>query len=448
MKTILLCFAYRVRLVRVCVCLVLLCPLFFVARADESAQTSQPHSQLSVQLNTSKPDTSLVAVPEPSAKAISYDHGRMALLGVVTLWNLAIPALFLFTGFSARIRSWAERTGRKWYYGFALYSIVFFGLFYVVSLPLSCYSGFVLPHSYDLSNQTFGKWFGNSLKNRVVLMVAVLAAGWIPFVLIKRSPRRWWLYTSLLTLSLLCGLLLILPGLIAPLFNQYQPLQDKKLEAKILALTARAGIENGRVYQVNASVDTKAVSARVLGFMGTERIVIWDTMLRTFNEDEVLFVVGHEMGHYVLGHIVKSVPLAFVLILLSFYAIHLLAGPIIGLFKERFGFGALSDYAALPLVILLLQIFAIAGMPVPMAFLRYEEHEADRFAVELTHDNHAGATSAVKLQQYGLGIPRHGLLRHLWLDTHPSGGERIDFFNSYRPWETGQPSKYENYIKR
>ena len=400
-----------------------------------------------VQLNSSKPGVSLVVAPEPSAKAMSYDHSRMALLGVIVLWNLAIPALFLFTGFSARIRSWAERGGRKWYFGFALYCVIVFGLFYLVSLPLSCYSGLVLPHSYDLSNQTFAKWFGNSLKNMAVLVTAVLAAGWIPFVLIKRSPRRWWLYTSLLTLPLLCGLLLIVPVLIAPLFNQYQPLQDKKLEAKILALTARAGIENGRVYQVNASVDTKAVSARVLGFMGTERIVIWDTMLRTFNEDEVLFVVGHEMGHYVLGHIVKSIPLAFVLILFSFYAIHLLADRIIGRFKERFGFGVLSDYAALPLVILLLQIFVIAGMPVPMAFLRYEEHEADRFAVELTRDNRAGITSAVKLQQYDLGIPRHGLLRHLWLDTHPSGGERIDFFNSYRPWESGQPSRYEEYMK-
>jgi STE24 endopeptidase len=447
MKIVLLRFADRVRVVSASVCLVLLCPVFFVARADEPAGTPPPIAQLSSQTNNAGHDTSPVVMPEPSAKAMSYDHSRKALLGAITLWNLAIPAVFLFTGFSARIRSWAERTGRKWYYGFALYGVVFFGLFYLVSLPLSYYSGYILPHSYDLSNQAFGKWFGNSLKNMAVLMVAVLAAGWIPFVLMKRSPRRWWFYASLLTLSLLCGLLLIQPVLIAPLFNQYQPLQDKKLEAKILALTARAGIGNGRVYEVNASADTKAVSARVLGFMGTERIVIWDTLLRTFNEDELLFVVGHEMGHYVLGHIVKAVPLAFVLILLSFYAIHLLAGRIIGLFRERFGFGALSDYAALPLVILLLQLFAIAGMPIPMAFLRYEEHEADRFAVELTQDNRAGATSAVKLQQYDLGIPRHGLLRRLWLDTHPSGGERIDFFNSYRPWETGEPSRYDTYIK-
>jgi Zn-dependent protease with chaperone function len=235
--------------------------------------------------------------------------------------------------------------------------------------------------------------------------------------------------------------------LIAPLFHHYQPLQDKPLAANVLALTARAGIKDGRVYQVDASADTKTVNARVLGFMGTERIVLWDTLLRTFNDDEVLFVVGHEMGHYVLGHIVKSIPLAFVLILLSLYAIHLMAGRILGLFKERFGFGVLSDYAALPLFVLLLQLFAIAGMPVPLAFLRHEEHEADRFALELTRDNHAAATSAVKLQQYDLGIPRHGLLRHLWLDAHPSRGERIDFFNSYRPWEKGQPSKYEQYFR-
>lgn len=177
-------FVDRTVLCRAVVFLALAGAAFSVARVDAPAGAPPPAANLSAQTNPAGADTSPVAVPEPSAKAIRYDHSRIALLGVIALWNVLIPAVFLFTGFSARIRSWAARTGRKWYFGFAWYGVVFFGLFYLVSLPLSCYSGFVLPHSYDLSNQTFGKWFGNSLKSMAVLLATVLAAGWIPFVLI------------------------------------------------------------------------------------------------------------------------------------------------------------------------------------------------------------------------------------------------------------------------
>jgi len=154
------------------------------------------------------------------------------------------------------------------------------------------------------------------------------------------------------------------------------------------------------------------------------------------------------MGHYVLGHIVKIIVFDSVLVLLLYYAVHLLAGRIIARFKTRFGFNALSDFAAMPLGILLILIVALAGMPVPMAFSRYLEHEADRFGLELTHNNHAAATAFVKIQEENLGIPRPGTIILIWLGTHPSIGDRIGFCNSYRPWESGQPSRYEDYIKR
>jgi len=112
----------------------LLCSVFFVARADGPAQTLQPHSQLPVQLNSSRPDAALVAVPGPDARALSHYRSSLVLLGVLILWNLFIPALFLFTGLSARMRSWAARWGRKWYFTFVLYCIAFGLVYYLVSL--------------------------------------------------------------------------------------------------------------------------------------------------------------------------------------------------------------------------------------------------------------------------------------------------------------------------
>jgi Zn-dependent protease with chaperone function len=319
--------------------------------------------------------------------------------------------------------------------------------YYLVSLPLNYYAGFVRPHSYDLSSQTLGRWLGNYVKGAVVMMVLGLALGWIPFLLLKKSPRRWWLYLGLLALPLLCVWQLIQPVWIDPLYHKFQRLQDKALESKVLAQAARAGIEGSRVYEVNQSVDTRTLNAYVVGFMGTKRIVFWDTLLKTLDEDELLFILGHEMGHYVLRHIIKGIAFSSVLILFSLYAVHLLAGRIILRHKARFGFNAPSDFAALPLGLLLIQIIAFLGMPIPMAFMRHQEHEADRFGLELTLSNHAAATAFVKIRQNDLGIFRPGRIPEIWLFTHPSSGERIDFGNSYRPWEWGQPSHYEEYIK-
>ena len=272
-------------------------------------------------------------------------------------------------------------------------------------------------------------------------MVLGLAVGWVPFLVIKKSPGGWWFYLSLLALPFLCLHLLIEPVLIDPIFHKFQPLQDQVLEKKILDEAARAGIVGSRIYEVNMSADTKTLNAYVTGFLGTKRIVLWDNTLKKLDEDEVLFVLGHEMGHYVMGHLVKIMVFQSALILFCLYGAHRLSGPLIGRFKRRWGFSAPWDFSALPLGILGVWICAFAVLPIWMAFSRHLEHEADRFGLELTHSNHAAATAFVKLQQAGLGISRPGTLVKFWLYSHPPIGERIDFCNQYRPWETGQPPR-------
>jgi Zn-dependent protease with chaperone function len=122
-------------------------------------------------------------------------------------------------------------------------------------------------------------------------------------------------------------MLWIRPVLIDPLYYKFAPLQDKALEEKVLAEAARAGIEGARIYQANMSVDSKSESAYVTGFMGTKRIVVYDTTLKSMNQDELLFIMGHEMGHYVLWHMAKFIALESILILVSLYVAYRLAGP-------------------------------------------------------------------------------------------------------------------------
>ena len=398
-------------------------------------------------IETHNAGASPVAVPAPSPKAVSFYHRTMLLVVVFIVWNLMIPLAFLFTGFSAKLQSWAGRVGRQWYFSYAIYFTAFSLIYFLLLLPLAFYGGFIHLHHYDLSNQSFARWLYCIVQGAAIALTGGLAVGWIPFFIIKKSPRRWWLYLGLVAPLYLCFTLWIQPVLIDPLYHKFTPLQDKMLEAKILAEAARAGIQGSRVYQVNTSVDTKVENAYVTGLMGTRRIVFYDTLLQNMKEDELLFVMGHEMGHYVLWHPAKRIAFKSILILVSLYVACLLAGPVIGRFKHIWGFAAPSDFAALPLGVLAFWLFCLVDQPIDMAFSRHLDHEADRFGLELTHENHAAATAFAKLLQVGLGMPRPGIIPMIWFGSHPGIADRIEFCNTYHPWETGQSSKYEKYFR-
>jgi len=383
-----------------------------------------------------------VPVPEPDAKALAYYRSGNVLWAVGEALAAAIPLLFLATGFSARLRRFAQRLGRHWLATAAVYAVLYVALDWLLTRPLSFYAGFVRPHAYGISSQTFGKWARDSSIDLVVssLEGAVVVAG--IYAWIRWSPRRWWLGASVCLPFLLLLFFLIGPLWIAPLYNDFGPMKDRALEAKILALADRAGIEGSRVFEVAKSVDTKTVNAYVTGFLASKRIVLWDTLLARLDEREVLFVMGHEMGHYVLHHVLLGILLTSLLAGAGLYAIHRVAPWAIARWGRRFGFRELGDVASLPLLLLLIQLGSFAILPVGLAISRWMEHEADRFGLELTRDNHDAATAFVKLQQTNLSIPRPGPLFLWWRGSHPSLGDRIDFANEYRPWETGEPLKY------
>jgi STE24 endopeptidase len=418
-----------------------------VAAATEAAQPQSAPTTPAVSAASTDADAPVQA-PQPSEKAMRYYRSGNVLWIIQVAWGLILPALFLFTGFSARIRDWATRLGRKWFFIVGLYFVIFALIAFVLDFPLSYYAGFVREHAYGLSNQTFAKWLGDSVKELAVSLVIGFLVIWVPYLLLRKSPRRWWLYTSLAIIPFICLMLLITPVFIEPLFNDFGPMKDKALEAKILDEASRAGIEGGRVYEVNKSVDTKTVNAYVTGFLSTKRIVLWDTILKKLDQDELLFVMGHEMGHYVLGHIPKMIALLSIMTLVTLYAIHRLSGFLIERFKARFGFTSLGDIASLPLLIMLIGLMSFVTDPITLAVSRYQERQADKFGLEITENNHAAATAFIKLQEENLSNPRPGLLFTLWRASHPSIGERVDFCNTYKPWKTGQPLAYQKYFRK
>lgn len=392
-------------------------------------------------------DTTLVAVPEPTPRALQYYRSGNVLWAVGTGLSLLLPALLLWTGWSARLRTLAFRTGRRWLPSLMLYALLFTGVMALLGLPFSYYVGFVRQHAYGLSSQTLEKWASDWVKGVVVSGIGLALVLWIPYILLRKSPRLWWLYAALATIPVTTAVLVVSPILVDPLFNEFGPLRDRSLEQRILALAGRAGIPESRVFQVNKSVDTKRVNAYVTGVGQTKRIVLWDTLLDKLEPDQIAFVVAHEMGHFVLRHVVALIALAAVLALASLYLIHRVAGRLIRRFGQRFGFTELSDPGSLPLLILLGTAVSFVTTPLMLSFTRHQEHEADRFALELTRDNRAAATAFVRLQEENLAVPRPGLLFMLWRGSHPALGDRVDFANQYRPWERGERLRYRYYFQ-
>jgi len=391
---------------------------------------------------------SAVSVPEPSELAVRYHRTGNALWILNTALAFALPAVFLWSGWSARLRNVARRIGRGWLGTLLVYVALLIVLATLVTLPLDFYQQYVREHAYGLSNQTLGKWAADAVTSLGLGFVVGPLLAVVPYALLRRSPRRWWLWAGIAALPFLIATFIVVPVWVSPLYNDFGPLSDKALEARILDQASRAGIEGSRVFEVDKGVDTRTVNAYVAGFGATKRIVLYDTLLDKLTPDEILFVLGHEMGHYALRHVLILLALNWLLVLFSLWFVHGSAGPLLGRFSPRFGFDRLDDPASLPLLLLLTSAVSFVLQPVGLAYSRYQEREGDRFGLEITRDNRAAATAFVKLQQENLDVPRPAPLYQIWRAGHPSLAERIEFANEYRPWVTGAPLRYGNRFRR
>jgi STE24 endopeptidase len=393
--------------------------------------------------NTETTTTAEVAVPEPSALAVRYHRSGNVLWAGATVLDLLLPAALLFTGLSTRVRRVAGRLARgRRFATIALYAVAYVLIQALVFLPLSWYAGYVRQHAYGLSTETAAAWLDDWAKALAISAVVAALLLWVPYWLLRIRPRRWWLWTGLLTAPLTVLAMIVVPVYIAPLFDDYGRMRDRALEQRIARLAARAGIPDSRIYEVRKSAETRQVNAYVTGFGGTKRIVLWDTLVDRLQPDEVEFVVGHEIGHFVLRHTLTIIVAATLLATLSLWVVHRVAGWLIARFREGFGFDRLDDVASMPLLALVGGVVILGSTPAALALSRWQEREADRFGLEITRDNNAAARAFVRLQMDNLAVPRTGLLFRLWRGSHPDLADRIEFANRYSPWLRGQPLRY------
>ena len=387
-----------------------------------TGQSAAPSSSTATPPPTAR-DQSPVAVPEPSEKAMARYRSGIVLWVADTVWGFVLPALILFTGVSARMRDWAVRIGRKRFFIIAIYFAIFSVITYLIDLPRAYYEEFVREHAYGLSNQTFSKWISDSVTALAVSLVIGALFLWVPYLLLRKSPRRWWLYTSLLAVPFLLLIIVVTPIFIEPLFNKFGPMKNKTLEQHILQLANRAGIEGGRVYEVDKSTDTKALNAYVTGLGTTKRIVLWDTTIARLNEPELLFVMGHEMGHYVLHHVYQFVVFFTLVIAAGFAFLRWGFGWAAARWGERWGIRGIDDPAGLPLAVIILSVYFFVLTPLINNDIRANEGAADIFGLNAVREPDASALVDLKLVEYRKVDPTP-LEEFLFYD-HPSPRARI-----------------------
>lgn len=356
------------------------------------------------------------------AKSDAYFEGGYWLI----LWNalaaIACYLLILAAGWSARMRSVGERvTKRRWLVP-AVYGVLLTLVSALLLLPWTIYTDFVREGQYGLMNQTFAGWFGDWVKTLVLGLIFNPLLATAIFAVIRRAPRTWWLWgTAVLTAFVAIGAL-IGPVFIAPLFNTYTELPAGPLRDRIVAVAQANHIPAEHIYVSDASRQTKRISANVSGLGPTIRITLNDNLLKRTAPDEVLAVMGHEMGHYVLGHIWRLILSFALLIGLVLFAISRVAPRLIAR-HPRWGVRDVADPASAPVLLLLASIAGAILTPVQNSLTRWNESEADAFGLNAAREPDGFAKTALRLSEYRKLEP--GALEEAVFFDHPSGRTRI-----------------------
>ena len=396
------------------------------------------------------PEQAYSLPPDKLAKAKTLNKIRITLDLAGSLWGLVFLWWLLASRTAARLERWTQRTAsRRWVQG-----LLFFAAFLVITtlagLPIDMI-GVTVSRHYGISVQGWGSWFGDQGKS---LGLALAIGTWVLLLfnwLVKRWPRRYWLGAWVVALPLI-----VLGTMAGPfvetLFNKYEPLQQNHpaLVAELEKVAQRTGtnIPPDRMFLMKASLKSNGLNAYVSGMGPTKRIVVWDTTAGRVPDDEVMFVFGHESGHYVLHHIAKGLTFIAVSFFFIFWVCARLADWLVRRFAARWGIESQPGIAPLAsrtgflVLLLMFSVVSFLAEPASNTFSRYFEHQADVYGQEAIHglvaDPQKTAVSGFNhLGAAWLEDPDPNPFVEFWLYSHPSVKNRANFAAHYNPWANG-----------
>ena len=367
------------------------------------------------------------------ARSDAYFEGGYWLILVNLAVGLAIAALLLQSGFSKGLRDRLQAVLKRRTLTTAAYAAIYIAATAVLAFPMTVYEGFFREHAYNLSTMSFGAWLGETGTQLIVNIVMGAIFLTIFYAVLRAARRNWWIWASGVSVAFLAAAIFIAPVYIAPLFNDYTPMPAGELRDDILALAHANGIPADQVYVFDVSRQSNRITANVSGLFGTTRISLSDTLIENTDPDEVLAVMGHEMGHYALNHLWKMFTVFALILAVGFAATDALFNWTNRRFGRRWGIENVGDVAGLPLLMACLSVYFFLATPVMNTVVRTHEAEADIFGLNAAREPDGFATAALRLSSYRKIEP--GPLEEFVFFDHPSGHTRI--FTAMR-WKAGQ----------
>jgi STE24 endopeptidase len=369
--------------------------------------------------------TAVSTTPNPtdSPEARRYNRIRRWLgiadfgLGLLLLIGL------LATGWNGTLRDLAMH-GAYEHYTFALFLYVLMLMLIgkVLGLALDYY-GFRLEHRYNLSNQKLGGWIKDEVKGFLVGVVLASVVVELLYFIIREFPQNWWLIAWAAFLGLFVLMAQLAPVVLFPIFYKFEPLDDADLKSRLVGLSERAGTRVRGVYKWNLSEKSKKANAALTGLGNTRRIILADTLLEHYSADEIEAVLAHELGHHVHRHIMKSILLQAGVTLIGFWA----ANFVLHYAVERTQmFVTVSDFANLPLLVLVSTVLSFLLLPALNAYSRYNERQADRYAFQSIASVGPFISSMNKLAEQNLAEKSPSKFVEWFFQSHPAISRRVE----------------------
>lgn len=359
-----------------------------------------------------------------------YSKVRNVLFFLSTPFEWLFYFLILLFGFSKAFKRWAENSSKYRLLQTAIYLIWLSFFAFVATFPLN-YISYSLSKTYHISTQTFTSWMKDELIEFWINYGTWLLIVPVLYWLMKKSQKRWWLYGWLLSIPFTIFMMFLQPVIIDPLYNDFYPLKNKELETKILKLADKAEIPAKHVFEVNMSDKTNALNAYVTGIGSNARIVLWDTTLNKLSDNQILFIMAHEMCHYVEKHIYFGIGGYLLLSLVGLYLTYRLMNWAAARWGKELKMTDARNIQSLPLFFMILSMLLFAASPLTNLASRYQETRADRYAIEMTKNPEAAITSFQELTRSGLSQVNPPLLVKIFRYSHPSMLDRISKLEEY-----------------
>jgi len=420
---------------------------------DGNAQQQAPESSQSAPFAPAPPPSGQVQgytlTPSQEAQAIAYARARHDLYFLDAAYGFLLLVLLLQLRVAPAYRDWAVSASSSRIVQTLVFAPLILLTIDALSLPTAIW-GHRLALKYQQSIQGWGSWMVDwSMREAIEVAVGALVI-WILYAAIRESPRKWWFYFWLIAIPLTV-LGAIAEPLVEPWFFKFTPMADSQphLAARIEEMTIRAGAEipESRIYEMYASAKLRELNAYVSGLSASKRVVVWDTTIKSMTEDEVLFVTGHEMGHYVLGHVRDGILFSCAVLLAFLFLAFRLLHWTLARWGETWAIRGVDDLASLPVFILLLMAFGFLFTPISNAYSRHLEHQADQYGLEVVHGlvPEAPVVAAHAFQVLGevdLEEPNPSAPVKIWFYNHPPLDERMRFAQTYDPWSQGRTPEF------